>query len=248
MRTPTTPSLGYFQPMLLLSLTACVESLLPDEFRDVEPVQVAEIDDLPPVETARHDQASLADAEDAVTLSGYLRCREAGAIHVRVYPNHDDDRNRRFDAFPRAGFLSEVVYAEAGDFEIHAPVGPERLVLAFRDANGDGRASVDEPPFFVDPHGRYMNLDADLSNLVLDCSVFPTRAPDNSKVSTIGRRGEESAHAARLKEEGREDELWLYEPARQTGDIHELLDEANALGIQVDGKPPKEGGFHDGSM
>ncbi|MCP4809423.1 MAG: hypothetical protein GY913_18590 [Proteobacteria bacterium] len=233
--------------MLLWTLTACLDDLLPAEFKDLDEVPV-EVVDLPPAQTPRYEQGDLAGTEDGVALSGTLRCREPGRIHVRVYPNHVDDTNRRFDASPRAGFLSEVVYDDAGPFEIFAPVGPERLVLAFRDANDDGRANIDESPFFVDPHGRYMNLDASLSNLVLDCSVFPTRAPDNSKVSTIGTRGEEAERAARLKAEGRESELWMELPDRQTGDIHELLDEAEEMGIQIDGRPPKGGGFSDGSM
>lgn len=235
--------------MLLFTLAACLDAWLPEEFRDVETPAVSREDDgVPPIESARFAQGDLSGTGEAVSLKGTLRCKDPGPFHIRVYPNHADDASRRFDAFPRAGFLAEVIQDEVGAFEILAPVGPERLVLAFRDANQDGRATVDEPPFFVDRHGRYMNLDADLENLVLDCSVFPTRSPDNSKISTIGTRGEEAEKAARLKAEGREAELWLQAPVRKTDDINRMLEEANALGIETNGRPPKEGGFHDGSM
>lgn len=203
-------------------------------------------------EKPRFTQDELVGRDDVVTLSGSLACEEPGAFHVRVFPPHPDDASRRFDSHPRAGFLSEVILDEPGDFAVRVTMGHARLLLAWRDRDGDGFPSLEEAPFFVDPHGRAMDLDADLSGLVLDCAVYPTRAEDNSRsvgAADVGERGSRAPASLQLEAEGRD----IYgDPVgpRNPNDIEEILDLARKEGIDVDGDgvPTSNSKFGDGAM
>ncbi|HJN72575.1 MAG TPA: hypothetical protein QGF58_01460 [Myxococcota bacterium] len=199
-------------------------------------------------ELPRFSQEDLASRDDVVTLSGSLACDQEGPLHVRVFPPHPDDANRRFDSHPRSGFLSEVVLDAPGEFSVKVPLGRARLLLAWRDADGDGLPSLEEAPFFADPHGRAMDLDADVGDLVLDCAVYPTRATDNTRTAEYGERGQRAPASLRLEAEG----LGVYgDPGqRNPTDIEDILELARQEGIDVDGDgaPMDNSKFSDGAM
>jgi len=229
-------------------LVACGEPEVVEDVDDVEVVSEPVVVPVREPERPRFEQADLEGREDAVRLRGALLCEEPGPFHVRVFPPHPDDVNRRFDSHPRGGFLTEVVLDAPGDYSILVPVGRERLLLAWRDADGDGHPSLDEAPFFADAHGRSMDLDAHISGLDLDCAVFPTRAVDNSKTATYGERGEQAPTARRLESQGLD--VFDGSDPGKANDIEDILQAARDAGIDVDDEeaPVNNSKFNDGAM
>lgn len=124
-----------------------------------------------PRETPLQSQDALAGIEGSVRLSGELVCASPGPFELRVYPPSQDAR--LYSSFPSIGFLASIDVAEPGPFTMLAPPGDARLLLAWHDADGNLRPSMEEVPFFADPHGQPFPLTEDREGLVLDCSVAP---------------------------------------------------------------------------
>ena len=165
----------------MFMLLACANQVeLDPPAPPVVPVQAEAEPAVRPPEQPRFTQDALEGLETTVALEGELRCVSPGPFQIRVYPSGQE--NRLYSSWPSSGFLSSVEIPEAGPFRVLVPQGAQRLVLAWHDSDGDGWPSLEEPPFFADPHGQPWDLEEGRAGLVLDCTVAPTEPP--KEVST----------------------------------------------------------------
>ncbi len=159
----------------MILLLACADPIeAPPEVAPITAPAVVEETPRPP-ERPRFDQDELRGLETTATFRGELRCPVPGPFQLRVYPPANDDR--LYYSFPLSGFLVSLDLADGGPFEILVPKGSGRLLLAWRDGDGDGWPSMEEAPFFADPHGQPWEVNEDRDGLVLDCTLPPAE-PD----------------------------------------------------------------------
>jgi len=170
----------------MIFLFACADPVeRPPEVVPATPVVVEE--ELRSPESPRFTQEELRGLETTVTFTGELRCPVPGPFRLRVYPPADDAR--LYYSFPSTGFLASVDLPEGGPFELLVPKGNGRLLLAWRDGDGDGWPSLEEPPFFADPHGQPWDVDEDRDGLILDCTLPPMEPNRTHRPLTEARQG-----------------------------------------------------------
>ena len=157
--------------MVLLAL-ACADQVQLDPAAPTPTAPVVQVQQASPREAPLHSQDELAEAEGSIRLSGELICVTPGPFELRVYPRSPD--GRLYSSFPSIGFLAAIDLAEAGPFTMLAPAGESRLLLAWHDSDGNLRPSMEEVPFFADPHAQPFSLTEDREGLVLDCAVAPS--------------------------------------------------------------------------
>ena len=159
--------------MIALLLACGGEEALPEAAPE-EPLGLVRASEL------KYTQEALASDPSAVTITGQLVCdRGKGPWKIRMWSLRRADRDRAPDVLPAGEILTETTLASPGPFTVLSPRSARLLVVAISD---------DLPPVlgWGDVHGRYTEAIEDLSDVVLDCSITPTPAPDGSRLATLG--------------------------------------------------------------
>jgi hypothetical protein len=162
--------------------------------------------------TPKYTQAELAESADAFTLSGILKCSQSkeGPWTVAVWPFHPEFYGPDPQELPWHSPLVAIELEKAGNFELKVPSGEKRLVLAYKD---DGQQQA-----FADPDGAYLQVQSEVSELVVDCAHSPSWPNGIAPVTEQGK-----ARPVRQALDPAADADWLYTtPSGRRNDGSEL--------------------------